>query len=151
MSQIHHLSAAAMLMASAAAWTWPAFAAQIPQDQIPQDRPTTVDGVQTVCTGVGESKDNPRWSAYPLKLVFVNSKGQYTAGEQVDISKDGHMLMQTRCDAPWLLIKPGAGNYRVTATLQGAKGVRRTGADFSAKGQGPQKTVTFDFPAAQTG
>jgi hypothetical protein len=83
--------------------------------------------------------------------VFANRKGQYLAGETIDISKNGRPLIRTSCDAPWLLLKPGAGNYRVTATLAGPSGARRASADFSAKSGGAQQTVTLDFPAARTG
>lgn len=122
-----------------------------PAFAVAPDTPTTIDGVKAVCTGVGESRNDPRWSAYPVKLVFANRKGQYTAGEKIDITKNGQTVIQTSCDAPWLLLKPGAGNYRVTATLAGPGGVRHAGADFAAKSGGPQKTVTLDFPMAETG
>ncbi|HWF64520.1 MAG TPA: hypothetical protein VN685_07920 [Rhizomicrobium sp.] len=131
------------LLAAVSYWA-PAFA-------VPQDTPTTIDGVKAVCTGVGESKNDPRWRAYPLKLVFANTKGQYTAGERIDITRNGQTMIQTSCDAPWLLLKPMAGNYRVTATLSGPSGKRRASADFTAQSAGPQKTVTLDFPVVQTG
>ncbi|HWY65355.1 MAG TPA: hypothetical protein VNX61_09080, partial [Rhizomicrobium sp.] len=35
-----------------------------------QDTPTTINGVEAVCTGVGSAKDDPRWSAYPVKIVL---------------------------------------------------------------------------------
>jgi hypothetical protein len=59
------------LLAAVSYWA-PAFA-------VPQDTPTTIDGVKAVCTGVGESKNDPRWRAYPLKLVFANTKGDRDA------------------------------------------------------------------------
>lgn len=121
-----------------------------PSFAVTQDTPTTIDGVKAACTGVGESTNDPRWSAYPLKLVFADKKGQYTAGEKIDITKNGQTVIQTSCDAPWLLLKPSAGNYRVTATLSGPNGERHASADFSVKSTGPQKTVTLDFPVAQT-
>lgn len=135
--------AALAILAGASYWA-PTFA-------VTQDTPTTIDGVKAVCTGVGKSKNNPRWDAYPLKLVFADKRGQYTAGEKIDITKSGKTVIQTSCDAPWLLLRPTAGNYRVTATLSGPNGERHASADFSAKSSGPQKTVTLDFPVAQTG
>ena len=41
-----------------------------------QDQPATIGGVETVCTGVGSAKDNPAWSAYPVKLVFANRRAR---------------------------------------------------------------------------
>ena len=35
-----------------------------------------IGGVKTVRTGVGSAKDNPAWSAYPVKLVFANAAGK---------------------------------------------------------------------------
>ena len=40
-----------------------------------QDMPTTINGVETVCTGVGSAKDDPRWSSYPVKIVLATSGG----------------------------------------------------------------------------
>jgi len=136
-----HAMLAMSLITAASCWS-PAFA-------VPQDTPTRIDGVKAVCTGVGESKDNPRWSAYPLRLVFADKRGQYTAGEKIDISENGRTVIQARCDAPWLLLKPASGDYRVTATLSGPNGERQASADFSARSSGPQKTVTLAFPVAR--
>lgn len=138
-----HVTLAASLLVAASYWA-PALA-------VAQDTPTTIDGVKAVCTGVGNSKNNPRWSAYPIKLVFANKRGQFTAGEKVDITRQGRTVFQASCDAPWLLLKPTAGSYRVTATLSGPNGERHASADFSAKRGGPQQTVTLDFPMARAG
>ena len=40
-----------------------------------QDQPVTINGTEVVCTGVGSAKDDPRWSAYPVKLVLATSGG----------------------------------------------------------------------------
>ena len=47
--------------------------------QAVQDQPAMIGGVETVCTGVGSAKDNPAWSAYPVKLVFAN-RGRRESG-----------------------------------------------------------------------
>jgi hypothetical protein len=123
-----------------------------PAFSLAQDTPSDIGGVRVVCTGVGSSEqNNPSWSSYPVKLVFDNKNGQYTAGEKIDIQQDGHTVLETSCDAPWLLMKPAKGTYRVTAELQGPNGTRRTGADFSVSGNGARQTVTLAFPAAQAG
>ena len=41
--------------------------------QAVQDTPATINGVETVCTGVGSAKDDPRWSAYPVKVVLATT------------------------------------------------------------------------------
>jgi hypothetical protein len=117
-----------------------------------QNTPSEIGGVRVVCTGVGAGEqDNPRWNSYPLKLVFDNRKGQYIAGEKVEIQQAGRTLLQTSCDAPWLLMRPGHGKYRVTAELSGPNGMRSTSADFSVPGNGTRQTVILAFPARQAG
>ena len=125
------LSGAALFLSAA-----PAFAAQ--------DQPVTMGGIETVCTGVGSAKDNPAWNGYPVKLVFANSAGEDLAAVHVAISRGGNTVMETDCDAPWLLLKAPAGNYGVTATINGAMG-RSATAQFSGGG-GAQKTITLTFP-----
>src|ERR1700691_2121874 len=70
-----------------------------------QDQPATQNGVETVCTGVGSAKDNPAWSGYPVKLTFSNMAGENEATEHVSITQNGQPVVETDCDAPWLLIK----------------------------------------------
>ncbi len=53
----------------------------------------------------------------------------------------GKTLMETDCDAPWLLVKAPSGNYSVRATV----GTRAANANFSTSGSG-QKEVTLMFP-----
>jgi hypothetical protein len=112
-----------------------------------QDTPSDINGVETVCTGVGSAKDDPRWNAYPVKLVFANTVGEDVATEHVTLTKGGHAVMATECDAPWLLIKAPAGRYGVTATVDGQSGTRIARAKFSTSGSGAQKTVTLAFPS----
>jgi hypothetical protein len=106
-----------------------------------QDQPVTIGGVETVCTGVGSSKDNPAWAGYPVKLVFANSAGEDLAQVHVAITKGGKTLMETDCDAPWLLVKAPPGSYGVHAMV----GSRMANANFSS-GSGAQKEVTVMFP-----
>jgi hypothetical protein len=110
-----------------------------------QDQPVTIGGIQSVCTGVGSAKDNPDWNGYPVKLVFANSAGEDLAAVHVAVSKGGKTMMETDCDAPWLLLKAPAGNYGVKATINGAPG-RNATAKFSGGGRA-QKTITLTFPS----
>jgi hypothetical protein len=48
-----------------------------------QDTPTTVNGVEMVCTGVGSAKDDPRWKAYPIKIVLATTGGANLANAHV--------------------------------------------------------------------
>ena len=114
-----------------------------------QDQPVTIGGVESVCTGVGSAKDNPAWKDYPIKLTFSNLAGENEAAEHVAITQGGKPVMETDCDAPWLLIKAPAGNYNVNASLPGNSGTRTASAGFSTSGSGGQKTVNLAFPGAK--
>jgi hypothetical protein len=106
-----------------------------------QDQPVMIGGVETVCTGVGSAKDNPAWSAYPVKLVFANSAGEDLAQIHVAVLQAGKAVVETDCDAPWVLMKLPAGSYNVSAST----GARMGKASFSTKG-GAQQTVTVMLP-----
>jgi hypothetical protein len=114
-----------------------------------QDQPVTIGGVETVCTGVGSAKDNPAWKDYPIKLTFSNMAGENEAAEHVAISQGGKPVMETDCDAPWLLIKAPAGHYDVHASLPSDSGNRTASAAFSTSGSGGQQTVNVAFPGAK--
>ena len=107
------------------------------------DQPAMIGGVETVCTGVGSAKDNPAWSAYPVKLVFANAAGQNLAQVHVAVLQGAKAVVETDCDAPWVLMKLPAGSYSVAATV----GARSGKANFTTKG-GAQQTVTVMLPAA---
>ena len=111
--------------------------------QAVQDQPAMIGGVETVCTGVGSAKDNPAWSAYPVKLVFANAAGQNLAQVHVAVMQGPKAVVETDCDAPWVLMKLPADSYSVAATV----GARSGKANFSTKG-GAQQTVTVMLPAA---
>ena len=108
-----------------------------------QDTPASINGVDTVCTGVGSAKDNPAWHSYPVKLVFANAKGEDLAQEHISVMQGGKSVVETDCDAPWVLMKLPAGSYSVAASI----GARTGNASFSTSGLG-QKTVTITLPPA---
>jgi hypothetical protein len=109
-----------------------------------QDTPTTINGVETVCTGVGSAKDDPRWSQYPIKIVLATTGGANLANAHVSLTKGGQEVAGLDCDAPWILFKPPAGNYTATATLIGGSGQSHS-TSFSTSGGGAQKEVTITF------
>lgn len=84
------------------------------------DQVLTYDGTEYVCTGVAETRDDPRWQRYPLKLVFATDKGEYLADVRVKIEDaSGNIALEAACDAPWLVADLPAGSYNVTATTKG--------------------------------
>jgi hypothetical protein len=115
-----------------------------------QDQPVTIGGVESVCTGVGSAKDNPDWKNYPVKLTFSNMAGENEASEHIAITQGGKPVMETDCDAPWLLLKAPAGRYNVSASLPGNNGSRTASATFSTGGSGSQQTVNLAFAVGKT-
>ena len=109
-----------------------------------QDTPTNINGVDTVCTGVGSAKDDPRWKDYPVKIVLATTGGADLANAHISL-KGGQTTVETDCDAPWVLFKAPAGKYTATATLNGGSGQSHS-ASFSTNGSS-QKTVTILFKA----
>lgn len=123
----------AWIMASLLVWPLPAFAQNI--SNLPPDRPTLLGGVEAVCTGVGlESRANPAWASYSLKVEIAGPAGAYLGQEEVTVWQGAKPLSTARCDEPWLLFRLPAGRYRVEAKV-GEETVS-SGAVVPASGQG---------------
>ncbi len=114
-----------------------------------QDTPTSQNGVDMVCTGVGSAKDDPRWSAFPVKIVLATAGGANLANAHVTLARGGQTLVETDCDAPWILFKAPAGSYTATAAMiggsGGSSGSGAHSANFTTSGGGAQKTITITF------
>ena len=111
--------------------------------RLPFDTPTMIDGVETVCTGIGQdSRADPRWNAYPLKVVLAGEGGQYLGEAQVNVAAKGEIKMDVRCGGPWVLFKLEPGRYTVTAAING--NTARSIAYVSPTGQG---RIVLRFPA----
>lgn len=94
---------------------------------LPMNSPTTVNGAEVVCTGIGDSaQTDPRWSAYPLRVEVVGHGGQWLADADITVARGASQIIATHCDGPWLLAKLPPGRYDVSGTLAG-------GATASAK------------------
>jgi hypothetical protein len=110
-----------------------------------QDTPMMSNGVEAVCTGVGSAKDNPQWNSYPMKVVFSNGAQEFVAGEHVTLKRGGQTLVETDCDAPWMLFKAPGGKYTVTASLPGRADSAHS-ADITIDGpDARQKRIDISF------
>ena len=118
--------------------------------QAVQDTPVTINGVEAVCTGVGSAKDDPRWAAYPVKVVLATTGGANVANAHVVLTKGRQEMAGLDCDAPWILFKAPPGAYTVTATLIGGSG-HSNSANFGTTGSGRQKEITITFPLPSNG
>ena len=112
-----------------------------------QDTPFTANGVTAVCTGVGSAKDNPDWKGYPVKIVLANRAGENLASAHYTVTNAGKTVLETDCDAPWLLLKAPAGSYTASAMIVGGSGASRS-TSFTTSGSGPQKELTITFGGA---
>jgi hypothetical protein len=70
--------------------------------------------------------------------------GHNLANAHVTLARGGQALVQTECDAPWILFKVPAGSYVVTATLIGGSS-KPYSANFISTGHPPQKEITLTF------
>jgi hypothetical protein len=86
------------------------------------DEEKVVNGITYACAGVGgESQNDPRWPAYPAKLVFAGGTGDYLSNIAVTIeSTKGGTVFETVCDGPWLLVNLPPDKYRITAVAEQA-------------------------------
>jgi hypothetical protein len=110
---------------------------------LPFDTPVVVEGVETVCTGIGQdSRSDPRWNAYPLKVVLAGEGGQYLGEARLNVAVEGESMMDVRCRGPWVLFKLDPGRYVVTATING-----NTVKSTAYVAEGRQGRVILRFPA----
>lgn len=114
------------------------------QGSMPMDTPTTIGGVETVCTGIGEEAQNPQWLAYPVRVEFSNGAAQYLSGAHVELTgAGGRLVVSLDCNGPWVLFRLEPGTYKVSATLMSQPG-GTSSATFAAPRSG-QKRVVLDF------
>ena len=86
----------------------------------PDGQPTDINGVQSVCTGVTtDTRMNPEWRQYSLRLEFAGQAGQYLGDETVNVSGNGQNL-SVHCGGPWVLMMLPPGTYRVSTEVADA-------------------------------
>jgi len=137
-----YLAATAIVAGAVAGFIWPAQA----QSYVAMDNPITIDGVDTVCTGIGdEAQHDPRWLTYPIRIEFSNGGAQYLSGAHVVLSSaGGKTLAALDCAGAWVLFKVAPGSYKIDATLLNNQGGGTRSATVSAPAHG-QKRVVLDF------
>src|SRR5260370_40810180 len=111
-------SLAGVALCAAPGWSPAAPAGAEPQ-QVRLDTEATIGGVDVACTGIGQTKDQPRWKTYPVRVEFADSKRNYLAGEVVGLTDPaGAPVMEVVCEGPWVLLRLPVGKaYHVQARL----------------------------------
>jgi hypothetical protein len=103
---------------------------------LPYDTPTVVNGIDSVCTGTGESdENNQRWATYPVKIVLAGKGGQYLAGATVTVSQGAKPLLTVSCNGPWIVFRLTPGQYNLSATLNGETETGKVNASQHGQGQ----------------
>lgn len=87
---------------------------------LPPDQPVVVNGLDLVCTGVGEdARNDPHWAAYPVRIEFANADAQYLSDVVLSVARaDGTMMFEVTCDSPWILAGLEPGKYVLHATFE---------------------------------
>jgi hypothetical protein len=130
-----------ILLAASAAVATENSAMSRPSALLP-DIPTKVGNVEAVCTGIGlDSRQNPAWLAYPLKVEFVGRGGQYLGDVHMALSQRKKVLAQISCGGPWVLFQAPAGRYEIEANTEGK--LVSSPAVVSANGQ---SRIILRFP-----
>lgn len=123
------LSTAALLGGAAA------LADEVPK--LPPDEPVVVNGLDLVCTGVGEdARNDPRWRDYSVRIEFANADAQYLSDAVLAVAKaDGEQLFEVTCDSPWILANLEPGKYVLAATYEGIVKTEKFTAPKSGQGR----------------
>ena len=122
-----------------------AAAAALTVADLPVDQETVVDGVPAACTGFAQTKADPRWAAYPVRIEFANPAAEYlSSGEVVVTDARGKPVVAARCQAPWILLKLPTGAYKVEGRVPGSDAPSRS-APFRSPAGG-QARVVLTFP-----
>jgi len=88
--------------------------------RVPLDQETTVGDIPVACTGIGQTKNDPKWLAYPVRVEFADAEHAYLADETISLADaHGHQLLDVACEGPWILLKlPPRVAYRVEGRLR---------------------------------
>ncbi len=112
------------------------------------DKPVSLNGIQTVCTGIGdEAQHDPRWLAFPIRVEFSNGGAQYLSGAHLVVKDEaGKDLLSLDCSGPWVLLQLPAGKkFIAAASFSDDPADAERSARFKVPDHG-QKRVVLAFP-----
>jgi hypothetical protein len=86
---------------------------------VPLDHETTIAGVGVGCTGVGQTKNDPKWKAYAVLVEFAGPGGEYLANTTLTVSDaKGAEVLEAFCEGPWTLLQlPPGKSYKVVGQV----------------------------------
>ena len=110
------------------------------------DAEQTIGDIGVGCTGIGQSKNDDRWKAYPIRVEFSNPAGDLLANAVITISNSARTEVTTiSCEGPWIMLRPAPGTYTIEAWMPGEIFKHQT-ATFSPPASG-QRIVSIRFAA----
>jgi hypothetical protein len=125
----------------------PALAAATLDDRIdatilPLERPIEIGGVRLACTAIAETRTEPQWQGYSVRIGISNTRPEDLAGEEVTVRDvRGRILFTVGCDDPWVLADLAPGTYLVEARLHGAPDAEPRTANVRAPARGQVRVV----------
>ena len=125
----------------------PAIAPQSAPISVALDAEQTIGDLGVGCTGIGQSKNDDRWKAYPVRIEFSNPAGDLLANAVIAVSDSkGTTIATISCEGPWIMLRPAPGTYKVEAWTPGET-FKHQFATFSPPTKG-QRIVSVRFPAS---
>jgi hypothetical protein len=111
---------------------------------VPDDTILTSGNNRYACAGTAESKDDPLWDEFPLKLVTAASNGTLLGYVDITISDaTGAPVLGVFCAAPWLLVDIVPGSYTARVIARDGQFEEIVSFDVAATGQS-EVLVSFD-------
>ena len=110
----------------------------------PNDTVLTFGAYRYACAGTAESKFDPRWDEFPLKIVTAASNGTLLGHVDIAIADaSGAPVLDVFCEAPWLLTDLAPGSYTVRVVARDGQFEETASFDVAASGQ-TELLVSFD-------
>ena len=133
-----------LLAAAAVAAIASSAAAQGAPTAVPLDGELTAGGTTFACTGVGQTRNDPKWRDWPLRVEFSNPRRDLlTDGAVAVLDAAGGTIAAVTCEGPWILIRPGPGVRSIAGWLPGVIEERQRAA-IGPPGRG-QRTIELQF------
>ena len=116
--------------------------------RVPLDHERVVGGVGVACTGIGQTKNDPKWLAYNVRVEFADAQHNYLAGETATLlNNHGQELLEVSCEGPWVLLKLQPGMPYLVEGQVTPNGEAPTSSTVSPPSHG-QTRVVLTFPSA---
>jgi hypothetical protein len=122
-------------------------AADAQTTRVPLDHEVVIAGVPVGCTGIGQTKNDPKWQAYNVRVEFADTARGLLADETLTLSDGDAPVLSVKCEGPWILLKLPVGHaFGVSGTVPHGGGPQTATVKAPSHGQG---VFVLTFPIAQ--